>query len=65
MKFIVSLMAGSGLFNVLAACTYCAAQDSSETINLALVPLGILGCIPFGLFGLFILYLKTRINRTP
>ena len=42
------------------ACTYCAVQDNSSTINIALIPLAILVSLPFFLFGLLILIVKIK-----
>lgn len=53
----------SGLYDAILACTYCAAQDSSDTINEALIPLGLLICIPYILVGIFTLILKNLSNE--
>ncbi|SVA08525.1 uncharacterized protein METZ01_LOCUS61379 [marine metagenome] len=42
----------------MLGCTYCAVQDASETINVALIPLAILICIPYLLFWIVTTILK-------
>jgi len=65
-KKFIHISLGIGLlFDLVLGCTYCAAQDSSATVNLALIPLGILICVPFILFGLFSYYLKKMDNQNP
>jgi hypothetical protein len=62
-KFFFSFILSNSLLNILLGCTYCAAQDASETINVALIPLAILICIPYLLFWIVINILK-RMSMT-
>ena len=49
-----------GLIDVAVACTYCASQDPSSNINMTLIPLGVLVCLPFAIFGLLMLYMRNQ-----
>ena len=43
--------------NVSKACTACAAQNQSSSLNMSLIPLAILVCIPFMVFSFSIIQL--------
>jgi len=46
--------------DMAVACTYCASQDPSSNINMALIPLGVLVCLPFLIFGLLMVYMRNQ-----
>jgi len=48
------------LMDMAVACTYCASQDPSSNINMALIPLGVLVCLPFLIFGLLMVYMRNQ-----